>query len=195
MASVKGTETEKNLLASFAGESQARNRYTFFAKQAKKEGYVQMALIFEETAAQEKEHAERFWSYLEGGDVEFTATFPAGFEGKFVGNTLENLKHGAAGENLEHTELYPGFADVADKEGFPEIAAQWRSIAKAEEFHEKRYLHLAKNIETDRVFKREEVVVWRCLNCSYRHEGKEAPQLCPACKHDQGYYEILCENW
>ena len=195
MASVKGTETEKNLLASFAGESQARNRYTFFAKQARKEGYVQMALIFEETAAQEKEHAERFWSCLEGGDVEITAMYPAGFEGAFVGNTLENLKHAAAGENLEHTELYPGFADGADKEGFPEIAAQWRYIAKAEEYHERRYLDLARNISEGKVFKKDQPVIWRCLNCSYRHEGNEAPKLCPACKHPQAYYEVSCENW
>lgn len=195
MKSLKGTQTETSLLTAFVGESQARNRYTFFASKARKEGFVQIALVFEETANQEKEHAERFWDHLEGGECEVKYTFPAGFSGELVGTTLENLKHAAEGERYEHTTMYPGFADIAEKEGFPQVAATFRNIAKAEMFHEERYVAFAKNIEKDRVFKRDKEVTWRCINCSYRHVGKEAPKTCPACKHPQSYYEIINENW
>ncbi len=191
MKSLKGTKTEKNLLTAFAGESQARNRYTYFASQAKKEGYVQMARIFEETANQEKEHAKRLFKFLEGGEVEIQASFPAGV----IGTTLENLKAAAAGEHYEYSEMYPGFAKVAREEGFDGIAQVFESIAVAEKQHEKRYKDLAANIENDRVFKREETVVWRCLNCGYLHEGTEAPEVCPACAHPQAYFELLGENW
>jgi len=191
MPSLKGSQTEKNLLGSFAGESQARNRYTFFASKAKKEGYVQIADIFAETADQEKEHAKRFFSQLEGGDLEITAGFPAGV----VGSTLENLKAAAAGEHEEHTLLYPGFAKVAREEGFEVPAILWEMISVAEKQHEKRYLDLAANIEADRVFKRDEVVVWRCRNCGYLAEGQEAPAMCPACAHPQAHFELLGENW
>ncbi|GAB4165934.1 MAG: rubrerythrin family protein [Geothermobacteraceae bacterium] len=189
--SVKGTETEKNLLKSFAGESQARNRYTYFASVAKKEGYVQIADIFEETAQQEKEHAKRFFKFLEGGDLEITATYPAGK----IGTTAENLKAAAAGEHEEHTLLYPGFAEVAEREGFPAIAAAWRAISVAEKQHEKRYLDLLANLESGRVFKRETEVVWRCRNCGYLHTGTEAPEICQACLHPQAHFELLGENW
>jgi rubrerythrin len=191
MASLKGSQTEKNLLGSFAGESQARNRYTYFAGQAKKDGFVQIADIFEETANQEKEHAKRFFSQLEGGEVEIVAAFPAGV----VGTTLENLKASAAGERFEHTELYPGFAKIARDEGFEAAAMIWEGVSVAEKQHEKRYVELAGNIEADRVFKREQAVVWRCRNCGYLHEGLEAPQMCPACAHPQAHFELLGENW
>lgn len=188
---LKGSKTEKNLLGAFAGESQARNRYTYFAGQAKKDGYEQVRLVFEETANQEKEHAKRFFKFLEGGEVEITAAFPAGV----IGSTLENLKASAAGENFEHTKLYPGFAKVAREEGFEEIAAVFDSISVAEKQHEKRYKDLAANVEAGRVFKRDEKVTWRCLNCGYLHEGQEAPETCPACLHPQSYQELLGENW
>jgi rubrerythrin len=191
MPSIKGTKTEKNLLASFAGESQARTRYDYFASKAKKEGYVQIADIFSETALQEKEHAKRFFSYLEGGDLEIQAAYPAGV----VGSTPENLKAAAAGENHEHTELYPGFAKVAREEGFEEIAVLWEMVSVAEKQHEKRYRDLAANIENNRVFKRESKQTWRCRNCGYLHEGNEAPEVCPACRHPQAHFELLGENW
>ena len=191
MASLKGSQTEKNLLGSFAGESQARNRYTFFASKAKKDGFVQIADIFTETADQEKEHAKRFFSLLEGGEVEIVAAFPAGV----VGSTLENLEAAAAGERFEHTELYPGFAQIARDEGFEAAAMIWENVSVAEKQHEKRYVELAGNIKADRVFKREESVVWRCRNCGYLHEGLEAPEMCPACAHPQAHFELLGENW
>jgi len=191
MKSLKGTKTEKNLLTAFAGESQARNRYNFFASQAKKQGYEQISAIFLETADNEKEHAKRIFKFLEGGEVEVAASFPAGV----IGDTKENLKDAAAGENYEHTTMYPEFAKVAEKEGFDEIADVFRSIANAEEQHEKRYLGLMANIQKGRVFKREKTVKWKCRNCGYIHEGLEAPNECPACAHPQAYYEILCENW
>jgi len=191
MANLKGTQTEKNLLTAFAGESQARNRYTYFASQAKKEGYVQMSAIFLETADQEKEHAKRLFKYLEGGEVEISAAFPAGV----VGTTLENLKDAAAGEHHEHTEMYPEFAKIAREEGFNEIAAVFEAIAVAEKQHEKRYVDLAANIEAGRVFKRDETVAWRCRNCGYLHEGNEAPEECPACAHAQAHFELLGENY
>ena len=188
---LKGSQTEKNLLGAFAGESQARNRYTYFASQAKKEGYVQISTIFEETANQEKEHAKRLFKFLEGGAVEFSATFPAGV----IGPTLQNLKDAAAGENHEHTEMYPEFAQLARKEGFDDIAGVMEAIAVAEKQHEKRYLALAANIEAGRVFKRAKTVVWRCRNCGYLHEGAEAPTECPACAHPQAHFELLGENY
>lgn len=191
MASLKGTQTEKNLITSFAGESQARNRYTYFASQAKKEGYDQIAWIFEETANQEKEHAKRFFKFLEGGEVQVAAAFPAGV----VGTTVENLKAAAAGENYEHTEMYPGFAKVAREEGFEAIAKVYEAVSIAEKQHEKRYRDLAANIDNDRVFKRDKKVVWRCRNCGYLHEGEEAPDMCPACSHPKAYYEMLGENY
>lgn len=191
MGNLKGTETEKNLLTAFAGESQARNRYTYFASKARKEGFVQIADIFAETADQEKEHAKRFFKFLEGGDVEVQAGFPAGV----IGSTLENLRAAAAGEHYEHTEMYPAFAAVAREEGFEAIARVFEAISVAERQHEKRYADLAANIENDRVFKREESVVWRCRNCGYLWEGPEAPQACPACAHPQAHFEILAENW
>jgi rubrerythrin len=191
MPSIKGTKTEKNLLASFAGESQARTRYDYFASKAKKEGFVQISAIFAETALQEKEHAKRFFSYLEGGDLEIEAAYPAGV----IGSTLENLKASAAGENHEHTELYPAFAKVAREEGFEEIAVLWEMVSVAEKQHEKRYRDLANNIENDRVFKREGKQTWRCRNCGYLHEGEEAVDMCPACRHPQAHFELLGENW
>jgi rubrerythrin len=191
LSSVKGTKTEKNLLAAFAGESQARNRYTYFASQAKKDGYEQIAAIFEETANQEKEHAQRFFSMLQGGDVEITAAYPAGV----IGSTLENLKAAAAGEGHEWGVLYPGFAKVAREEGFEGIAKLYESISVAEKQHGKRYSDLAANIEAGRVFKRDKVVTWRCRNCGYLHVGDEAPKACPACAHPQAHFELLGENW
>jgi len=188
---LKGTQTEKNLLAAFAGESQARNRYTYFASQARKEGYEQIAAIFAETADQEKEHAKREFKFLEGGEVEITAAFPAGV----IGSTLENLKAAAAGEHYEHTEMYPGFAETADKEGFAEIATVFREIAVAEKRHEERYLALAKNITEGTVFKREKPVRWVCRNCGYVHEGTEPPEVCPACAHPQSHYELEAVNY
>ena len=189
--SVKGTETEKNLLAAFAGESQARNRYSYYASAAKKRGYVQMAAIFEETANQEKEHAERFFKFLQGGEVEICAAFPAGV----IGSTLENLLAAAGGEHHEWTELYPSFADIAKEEGFKDVAAAFTSISVAEKQHEKRYLDLAKNIQEGKVFEKDEPTTWRCMNCGYVHEGKSAPDVCPACAHAQGHFEVLGENW
>jgi len=191
MKSLKGTKTEKNLLTAFAGESQARNRYTYFASKAKKEGYEQISGIFAETADNEKEHAERLFKFLEGGEAEVAAAFPAGI----IGKTEDNLKAAAAGENHEHTTMYPEFAKVADEEGFEEIASVFRSIAVAEKQHEKRYLALAENIEKDTVFKRDKVIKWRCRNCGYIHEGTEPPDKCPACAHAKAYFELLGENW
>jgi rubrerythrin len=191
MKSIKGTRTEHNLLASFAGESQARNRYTYFASAAKKEGLVQISKIFEETANQEKEHAKRFFSFLEGGAVEITAAYPAGV----VGSTLENLKASACGENEEWTKLYPEFARIAREEGFEQIAVLWDNVCVAEKQHEKRYADLAKNLEEGKVFKRNGKVVWRCINCGFIHEADEAPTLCPACLHPQAHFELLGENW
>jgi len=188
---LKGSQTEKNLLVAFAGESQARNRYTYFASQARKEGYEQIAAIFTETADQEKEHAKREFKFLQGGNVEITAAFPAGV----IGNTLENLKDAAAGEHYENTEMYPNFAKIADQEGFTEIATVFRSIAVAEKRHEDRYLALAKNITEGRVFKRKKPVRWVCRNCGYVHEGTEAPEICPACAHPQSYYELEAVNY
>ena len=188
---LKASQTEKNLLTAFAGESQARNRYSYFASQARKEGYEQIAAIFEETANQEKEHAKREFKFLQGGEVEIAAAFPAGV----IGNTLENLKAAAAGEHYEHTEMYPGFAETADKEGFAEIATVFRSIAIAEKRHEQRYLALAKNITEGLVFKRAQSVRWVCRNCGYVHEGAEAPEICPACAHPQAHYELEAANY
>lgn len=189
--SIKGTKTEQNLLKSFAGESQARMRYDYFAKAAKKEGYEKIRVIFEETALQEKEHAKRFFKFLEGGGLEITATYPAGK----IGSTAENLKASAMGENEEHTGIYPEFARIADEEGFAEIAALWRNISVAEKHHEERYNELLKDLEDGKVFKKDEKVVWRCLNCGFIHEGNEAPGKCPACDHPQEWFEVLGENW
>ncbi len=191
MGDLKGTQTEKNLLTAFAGESQARNRYTYFASQAKKEGYVQMSDIFTETANQEKEHAKRLFKFLQGGEVEISAAFPAGV----IGTTIENLKAAAEGEHYEYSEMYPEFAKTAREEGFNAIADALEAIAVAEKQHEKRYLDLAANIEADRVFKRDEKVTWRCRNCGYLHEGNEAPEKCPACDHPQAHFELLGENY
>lgn len=191
MKSIKGTQTEKNLLASFAGEGQARNRYTFWASKAKKEGYEQIAYIFSMTADQEKEHAERFFKFLEGGDVQITATFPAGV----IKTTLDNLKEAAKGEHEEGYDLYPGFAKVADAEGFSEIADVWRNISVAEHAHEQRYLDMVDNIEKGRVFKRSEDVVWQCRNCGYIMRGKTPPDKCPSCDHAQAYFELQLHNW
>jgi len=191
MASLKGTKTEKNLLTAFAGESQARNRYTYFASQARKDGFVQISDVFAETADQEKEHAKRFFKFLEGGEVEITAAFPAGV----IGSTAENLKAAAAGEHYEHTEMYPTFAKVAREEGFDEVAATFDAISVAEKQHEKRYNDLLANVQNDRVFKREETVVWRCRNCGFLFEGNAAPATCPACLHPQAHFELLGENW
>lgn len=191
MADLKGSQTEINLLTSFAGESQARNRYTYFAGQAKKDGYVQIADIFEETANQEKEHAKRFFKCLEGGEVEIVGAFPAGV----IGSTVDNLKASAAGEHYEHTEMYPGFAKVARDEGFDAIAMIWDFISVAEKQHEKRYLDLAANILADKVFKKDQPVMWRCRNCGYLIEGEEAPEMCPACAHPKAHFELLGENW
>ncbi|MFW6216814.1 MAG: rubrerythrin [Desulfohalobiaceae bacterium] len=191
MPSLKGTKTEQNILTAFAGESQARNRYTYFAKQAKKDGFEQISFIFEETANQEKEHAKRLFKFLEGGEAQIQASFPAGR----IGSTQENLKEAAGGENYEYTEMYPGFAQTARDEGFPEIAYVMKSIAVAEKFHEKRYLGLLRNIEQGTVFKKAKNVVWRCRNCGYIHEGQEAMQECPSCAHPQAHFELVCENW
>jgi len=191
MAEIKGTQTEKNLLTAFSGESQARNRYTYFASQAKKEGYVQISDIFTETANQEKEHAKRLFKFLQGGEVEIVGAFPAGT----IATTSENLKEAAAGENYEHTEMYPGFAKIAEGEGFNNIAVVFNSIAVAEKQHEKRYLDLAANIDAGQVFKKDAPVVWRCRNCGYLYEGEEALAVCPACDHPQAHFELLGENW
>ena len=187
MKSLKGTRTEKNVLTAFAGESQARNRYTYYSGKAKKDGYVEMAQAFEEIANQEKEHAKRLFKFLEGGEVEITGSFPAGV----ISSTYDNLLESAAGEHFEHTEMYPGYAKIADEEGFPEIAAAMRCIAVAEDFHEKRFLAFAEAIKNGGVFKQPEKKVWRCLNCGYVHEGTEPPATCPACAHPIDYFEIL----
>jgi rubrerythrin len=188
---LKGSRTEKNLMAAFAGESQARNRYTYFAGKARKEGYIQISDIFEETANQEREHAKRLFKFMTGGEAGITATFPFGA----IGSTLENLKAGAAGENYEHTTMYPGFAKVAREEGFDKIADAFEAIAVAEKQHEKQYLDLARNIQEGRVFKKDKEVVWRCRNCGYLHVGTEPPGSCPACAHPRAYFEVLGENW
>lgn len=190
-ASIKGTQTEKNLLAAFAGESQARNRYTFFAKVAEKEGYLQIAELFRETADNEKAHAKMYFKFLEGGPVEITATYPAGL----IGSTMENLKAAAAGEHEEWTDLYPGAAKIAREEGFEKVAQAFEAISKVEAEHEKRYLKLAASIEQEKVFKKDETVKWKCQVCGYIHEGTEAPVSCPACRHPQKHYELLCENY
>ncbi len=189
--SVKGTQTEKNLLLAFAGESQARNRYSYYSGAAKKEGLVQISAIFEETANQEKEHAKRFFKLLEGGEVQITESFPAGT----IGTTLENLRAAASGEEHEWKELYPAFAKVAHDEGLSHIAEVFEAVSVAEKQHEKRYRDLAQNLEAGRVFKRNGRVVWRCRNCGYLHEGEEAPNVCPACIHPQAHFELLGENW
>ncbi len=189
--SIKGSRTEKNLLAAFAGESQARNRYTYFASAARKEGLEQIANIFIETAENEKEHAEIFFKYLEGGDVEITAAYPAGI----IGDTKANLEAAADGEKMEWSDIYADFEKTARKEGFAEIATSFKEIAEVEELHEKRYRKLAKNIADGEVFKKKASVKWHCTNCGYIHEGPEAPKECPACKHPQAYYELLAENY
>ncbi|MDD5223605.1 MAG: rubrerythrin family protein [bacterium] len=188
---IKGSKTEKNLLAAFAGESQARNRYTYFAGKAKKEGYEQISAAFSETADQEKEHAQRFFSFLEGGEVVIQAGYPAGK----IGTTAENLKAAADGERHEWTALYQEFAKTADEEGFKEVALLFRNISVAEKQHEKRYRGFLANIEADKVFKKDKSVVWRCRNCGFLHEGKGAPEKCPACLHPKAYFELLGENW
>jgi rubrerythrin len=189
--SIKGTKTEKNLLASFAGEAQARNRYTFFASAAKKEGYEQISRFFLETAENEKEHAKVFFKYLEGGEVEITASYPAGV----IGDTKSNLEAAAAGENMEWTVLYADAAKIAQEEGFPDVARSFEEIAKVEKFHESRYRKLAANIAKGEVFRKKTSIKWHCINCGYIYEGDEAPKECPACKHPQAYYEILAENY
>ena len=191
MKSLKGTKTEQNLLKSFAGESQAKMRYEYFAKQAKKEGLEQIAAIFEETAMNEKAHAKRFFKFLEGGMVEITASYPAGK----IGTTLENLKASAEGENEEWSDLYPEFAKIAEEEGFNEIANAWKMIAKAEKAHEDRFKTLYENLEAGRVFERNGKIMWKCRNCGYIHEGEKAPKICPACLHPQSYFEIKETNY
>ncbi len=191
MKSLKGTQTEKNLLKAFAGESQARNRYTYFAGAARKEGFEQIAAIFTETADNEKEHAKVFFKHLEGGDVEITASYPAGK----IGTTRENLEEAAAGENMEWTTLYADFAKTAQDEGFPEAAQSFEQIAKVEKFHESRYRKLINNVAGGEVFKKKAPVKWHCINCGYVAEGNEAPKVCPACQHPQAYYEVLAENF
>jgi len=188
---LKGSQTQKNLITAFAGESQARNRYTYAASAARKEGLVQISQIFEETANQEREHAKRLFKFMAGGDADVAAAFPFGT----IGSTLENLKAGAAGEHYEYTEMYPGFAKTAREEGFDKIADAFMAIAVAEKQHEKRYLGLAANIEAGSVFKKDKPTTWRCLNCGYVHEGDEAPATCPACIHPQAHFELLAENW
>ena len=188
--SIKGTKTEKNLLAAFAGESQARNRYTYYASAAKKEGFEQIAHIFLETAENEKEHAKIFFKHLEGGEVEITAAYPAGV----IGNTKKNLEAAATGENMEWTTLYMNFAKVAKEEGFSEVVRSFEQIAKVEKFHESRYRKLIANLESNEIFKKKTSVKWHCINCGYVHEGTEAPKECPACNHPQAYYEVLAEN-
>jgi len=191
MKSLKGTRTEQNLLKAFAGESQARMRYDYFAKQAKKEGLEQIAAIFDETALNEKEHAKRFFKFLEGGMVEITAAYPAGK----IGTTMENLKAAAEGENEEWTELYPEFARIAEEEGFREVATCFKMIARVEKAHEERYRKLYNNLEAGRVFEREGKLVWKCRNCGYLHEGAKAPKMCPACLHPQSHFELKEENY
>ena len=191
MKSLKGTQTEKNLLAAFAGESQARNRYTYFASAAKKEGVEQISRIFLDTADNEKEHAKVFFKHLQGGEVEIPASYPAGV----IGDTKSNLEVAAAGENVEWTLLYADFGKIAQEEGFPEIAGSFEQIAKVEQFHENRYRRLIENIVKSKVFKKDAPVKWHCINCGYIHEGTEAPTVCPACQHPQSYYEVLAENF
>lgn len=191
MKSIKGTQTEKNLLTAFAGESQARNRYTYFASKARKEGYVQISAIFSETADQEIAHAKRFFKFLQGGEAEVTYTFPAGV----IGTTLENLNAAADGEQYEHTSMYPGFAKVAREEGFEAVAKVFEFVSVAERFHEKRYRALADNIVAGRVFERDQAKIWCCRNCGYLHEGLKAPEMCPACAHPQAHFELHCENY
>jgi rubrerythrin len=191
MMELKGSQTEKNLLAAFAGESQARNRYTYFASAARKEGYEQISALFLETAENEKEHAKLFFSLLKGGDVEIVAAYPAGV----IGNTADNLKAAAAGENLEWTKLYQDFAEVAKKEGFTEVYETFTHVAKVEKFHEARYLNLLKNVNEGRVFKKDSSVKWHCRNCGYVFEGKEVPDKCPVCKHPRAHFEVLAENY
>lgn len=191
MASIKGTKTEQNLLKAFAGESQARNRYTYFASVAKKEGYEQISAIFAETADNEKEHAKVFFKYLEGGDLEIKASYPAGK----IGTTAQNLAAAAAGEKMEWGTIYPSFAKVAEKEGFATIAKSFREIAEVEAHHEDRYNRLLANVKSGTVFKKAEKTRWICRNCGYVHEGTAAPKTCPACKHPQAYYELLCEGY
>lgn len=191
MKSVKGTKTEENLLISFAGEAQARMRYTYFASVAKKEGYEQISAIFTETADQEKEHAKRMFKFLEGGNVEITAAYPAGM----IRSTLENLDEAAKGEEHEYGDMYPSFAKVAEEEGFPEIAQMYRAVSVAEVFHGNRFRTLQENIKMDRVFSRQTAQKWRCRNCGYVHEGLSAPEKCPACLHPQAYFEIAAENY
>jgi len=188
---LKGSQTEKNLLKSFAGESQARNRYTFFASVAKKEGYEQISAIFTETAGNEKEHAELFFKLLEGGMTEITASYPAGV----IGTTAENLKEAADGEKLEWGTLYPDFAEVAEKEGFEEIANTFRMVAKVEKQHERRYRKLLANLEQGKVFKKDKIIKWKCRNCGHVYEGSEAPERCPVCDHARSYFEVWCENY
>jgi rubrerythrin len=191
MKNIQGTQTEKNLLTAFAGESQARNRYEFFASKAKKEGFVHISRIFEETAIQEKAHASTFYKLMQGGDVEITSSFHAGGNA----STEDNLRIAAGGENHEHTEMYPDFAKTARNEGFENIASVFEAVANAEKQHEKRFQELADNIANNRVFKRKQKTSWRCLNCGYHHEGDEAPDKCPACNHSKAYFEMLGENW
>jgi rubrerythrin len=191
MKSLKGTQTEKNLLTAFAGESQARNRYTYFASKAREEALMQISMIFEETANQEKEHAKRFFKFLEGGEATISAAFPAGV----IGSTAENLKEAAGGEHYEWSSMYPGFAQKAREEGFDAVALVFDAVCIAEKQHEKRYNGLLKNVKEGTVFKKDKKVVWRCLNCGYLHEGTSAPQACPACAHPQAYFELLGENW
>jgi rubrerythrin len=188
---IKGSKTEQNLLASFAGESQARNRYTYFAGAAKKEGYVQIAKAFEETADQEKEHAKRFFKFLEGGDLQITATFPAGC----IADTKTNLKAAADGEKHEWGHMYPEFAKTAREEGFEPVAKTFEAVSVAEKYHENRYRGFLKNLEEGKVFKKAKKVTWRCINCGYTHEGEAAPEACPACAHPKAYFELLTENW
>jgi rubrerythrin len=187
----KGSETEKNLLAAFAGESQARTRYTFFASVAKKEGYEQIAGIFQETSDNEREHAELFFKHLKGGLVEIQAAYPAGI----IGTTAQNLKAAAEGEKLEWGTLYPNFASTAEKEGFPEVARTFRQVAKVESYHERRYLKLLANVEQNKVFKKDTVIKWKCRNCGHVYEGSEAPEKCPVCDHPKSYFEVWCENY
>jgi len=187
----KGSQTEKNLLAAFAGESQARNRYTFFASVAKKEGYEQISAIFQETAGNEKEHAELFFKHLKGGVVEITASYPAGE----IKTTLENLKAAAEGERLEWETLYPKFAEIAEKEGFAEIAQTFRGVAQVEKYHERRFRKLLANVEQGKVFKKDTVIKWKCRNCGFVYEGKEVPEKCPVCAHPRAYFEVWCENY
>jgi len=191
MKSVKGTQTEQNLLKAFAGESQARNRYTYYSQKAREDGYIQIAEIFEETANQEREHAKRFFSFLEGGDLEISASFPAGT----ISSTKENLLHAAQGEHMEWDSMYKEFGEVAQKEGFPEVSALFKAVSVAEKQHEKRYNKLRENLENDQVFTKSEKTVWACMNCGYIYEGESAPKKCPACAFPQNYFEIVRENW